>query len=226
MSTTKPIKIAGSIANNEQISHDTTELTIKGDFPTYQAGQFCFLSTVHEGKSYKRAYSIVSSPQETDIKLCIKAHREASTIFTQLQTGAAVEVFMPFGHFTIPAGDAPLVMIATGTGVAPYKSMIASLEEKRHASLLVGNKTAMDQLYHEHWRSLAKRRENFKYYPTLSRETQEDCLQGYVQDHLEKAMTQDAEYLICGVNAMVEDVERLLRGKGIDAAKIHYEKYG
>ena len=229
MTTTKPVKVQGTVMTNEAVSPDTVQLTIDGSFPSFKAGQFCFLTLMHDGKRYKRAYSIISTSGEP-LQLCIKAYREASTAFTRMEPGTNVEVFMPFGHFTLPEQHQPLIMIATGTGVAPYKSMIkqalAQGALQQPITLLVGNKTAADQLYHEEWRALAQEQEHFKYYPTLTREEQPGILTGRVQAHLPGLLDPEAAYFICGVTAMVEEVEQLLLKEGIKKEQIHYEKYG
>lgn len=115
----------------------------------------------------------------------------ASNFLCDLQVGDRVTLTGPSGkRFVLPADPAAhdYVFFATGTGVAPFRGMLADLLEsgaRSRAVLVMGVPHAADLLYDEELRALASRHPNFTYLTALSRERQEDGHGPmYVQDRL------------------------------------------
>jgi ferredoxin-NADP reductase len=126
------------------------------------------------------------------------------------------------------------VFIATGTGIAPFRSMLHWLlaESDRHREhqfwLLFGARTQQDIYYREEFEQLAAEHTNFHFLPALSRASDEwKGLQGYVQQHLGEivGMRTDMHAYICGLDKMVKTNRELLKSLGWDRTSIRYEKY-
>jgi ferredoxin-NADP reductase len=126
------------------------------------------------------------------------------------------------------------IFIATGTGIAPFRSMLRWLlaEESRHQgkqlSLVFGNRTEKDIYYHDEFLRLAAEHSNFHYQPTLSRGgTDWTGLRGYVQEHVPAIACgrTDMHAYICGLDKMVKANRELLKSLGWDRKSILYEKY-
>lgn len=106
----------------------------------YKAGQYTSLGLdTPEHGFVVRAYSIAGSPLDHDLEFYIALVENGKltpTIFAQ-ELGAQFHFLKPVGHFTLAKGDKPTaVMVATGTGLAPFVAMIRSLWKAHQAGLL------------------------------------------------------------------------------------------
>lgn len=201
----------------------------------FQAGQFMILNVPRGGKIVKRAYSIASPPHQAGVlELCIQ-HLEggaASSYLWQLKGGEEVSLSGPHGRFVVkePLEYDP-VLVATGTGVAPLRSMIKDLLHKqvtRDIWLLFGCRYEHAVLYESEFRSLATLRRNFRYHITVSRPKEWQGDVGYVQDLYKRYVKDHAnrEFYLCGWDAIVKSVSRDLEALGVPREKLHYEEWG
>lgn len=240
----RPTHVQGTVTSNNSLSPDVKHITIKAQGRlAFKAGQFCWITYEKEGEKYKRPYSIASANWEEELTLCIKAVAggKVSPTLCELQEGEDVDVFSPLGVFVLPPEEEEIeeyVFISTGTGVAPFRSMLRELYEKSYnnsgadtnkkVTLLAGYRNEKDVLYDEEFTKLANtHQQRLKYLVTISREEREGRLKGRVQEHLENIKNSArTKYYICGINEMVLDVKKRLLEKGVMARDIHAELYG
>ncbi len=201
---------------------------------TFKAGQFIILNIPHEGKIVKRAYSIASPPHDpTAVELCIQHVEEgiASTYFWKLKEGDSVSISGPHGNFLLKESlDYDPVFIATGTGVAPLRSMIKHLFQlnfTRDVWLLFGTRYEHGLLYESEFRSLTNLRHNFHYIPTVSRPKEWHGEVGHVQQTFQKQITDytNKEIYLCGWLEVVKAVCNDLESLGVPKEKLHYEEW-
>jgi ferredoxin-NADP reductase len=204
----------------------------------FVAGQW--LSLKHNqpnGEEITRAYSIASPPGESnDFALCLNRVQDGfmSNFLCDMKEGDEISCQGPFGDFILRPPMRDTIFVATGTGIAPFRSIIHWLladESRYHGKnlwLLFGNRTEKDIYYHDEFLRLAGEHANFHYLPTLSRGAAEwQGLRGYVQEHV-PGITQgraDMHAYICGLDKMVKANRDLLKGLGWDRKSILYEKY-
>ena len=157
-----------------------------------------------------------------------------SNFLCDLRLGDEVYLQGPFGDFILHPPMRDTIFIATGTGIAPFRSMLHWLlsDESRHQGkhlwLLFGNRRIEDIYYHDEFLRLADLHSNFHYLPTLSRADEKwQGLRGYVQQHVpELAQGRlDMHAYICGLDKMVKANRELLKSLGWDRKSIRYEKY-
>ena len=200
----------------------------------FEAGQFVIVHVPKDGSIVKRAYSIASPPHEEGvIELCIQ-HVEggaASTFFWQLKEGMPVTVSGPHGRFTLkqPITYEPVLM-ATGTGVAPFRSMIKHLfhlNTTQPVWLLFGCRYEHALLYEAEFRALASLRHNFHYIPTVSRPKDWRGEVGHIQQTFQKHIHDVAnkEIYVCGWVEVVKAVVKDLTAAGVPPAQLHYEEW-
>ncbi len=128
-----------------------------------------------------------------------------------------------------PSGTA--VFIATGTGIAPFRSiLLTALPNSAPVTLLFGARHPHGILYRDELEALAQKHPHFHFVPTVTQP--DDSWQGAVgrvQVHLDDALARHGEELpdvyICGLKEMVDETRALLKQKGFDRKQIVYEKY-
>lgn len=199
----------------------------------FTPGQFVSLNRTIDGKEITRPYSIASKPDGNRFDLCLNLVKEGHLspwLFT-LEPGAEIEATPPLGYFVIRNPQRDAVFVATGTGIAPMRSMLEAWLERddpRQLTLLFGVRYERTILYREEFEELAAKHPNFRFWPTLSRpEPSWSGRTGHVQQHLTEAIGErrDLDVYICGLKAMVDDVRIILKGMGFDRKQIIYEKY-
>jgi ferredoxin-NADP reductase len=204
----------------------------------FVAGQWMsFKATKPDGEEITRAYSIASPPSEDNrFALCLNRVQDGftSNYLCDMEEGDEIACQGPFGDFTLRPPMRDTVFIATGTGIAPFRSMLHWLlaEESRHQgkqlSLIFGNRSEKDIYYHNEFLQLAAEHSSFHYLPTLSRgDANWKGLRGYVQEHvpaIARGRT-DMHAYICGLDKMVKANRELLKSLGWDRKSILYEKY-
>ena len=157
-----------------------------------------------------------------------------SNFLCDMNEGEEISCQGPFGDFILRPPMRDTIFIATGTGVAPFRSMLQWVlgDSARHQGkqlwLVFGNRTEKDIYYHQEFLELAREHENFHYLPTLSRGGAEWVgLRGYVQEHVSELARgrADAHAYICGLDKMVKANRDLLKSLGWDRKSILHEKY-
>jgi len=196
-------------------------------------GQFVsFTDTVHS-KNITRAYSIASAPADTNrFELCLNLVKDGifSPHLFAMKPGDAVEMRPPLGQFVLRNPPRDSILIATGTGIAPFRSILqAHLNETSQAfTLLFGVRHEHSLMYREEFEEMARRFSHFRFLPTLTRpEPTWTGRTGRVQAHLEEVTggRRDVDFYLCGLKLMVNDVRTILKEMGFDRKQILYEKY-
>ncbi|WOB51650.1 ferredoxin--NADP reductase [Xanthomonas hydrangeae] len=212
----------------------------------FQPGQFIQIHfSGADGTPTKRSYSLATihdhafGPGEAvDIAVSFVPGGSATALFEGLQIGDQLQASGPYGRFCLPPGDhnRRYVLIATGTGVTPYRSMLPLLAEAIatrgvQVVLLQGARTPSELLYGDDFRAFADAHPQFRYVPCFSRELPDqphaDVRHGYVQQQLVEfapSAEGDIAYL-CGNPDMVDSCIEALKAAGLPNAQIRREKY-
>jgi ferredoxin--NADP+ reductase len=195
----------------------------------------------------KRAYSIASSPSEKgglEFYIARVNEGELSPNLTVLNKGDRVFVQKKYvGTFTtcdVPDGK-NLVFIATGTGIAPFISMLRApglLQRFGRITILHGVRYVQDLAYrHEIEELIESGAYDLQYYAAVSRDagSEGDIRKGYVQSFLEDefvSLEHAADHVfLCGNPGMIKAVVGLLSLKGFkehsrkSPGNLHLENY-
>jgi len=216
-----------------EVRHFTFEVAEASGF-SFLPGQFVSITKDLNGKEIVRAYSIASEPDETNrFALCLNrvADGHMSPWLFELKAGDAIDIKPPLGMFTLRPNDRDILLVGTGTGVAPFRSILRAELGKstRHFTLIFGTRHESTLLYDAEFKSFAEQYPGqFQYWPTLSRpEPGWTGRTGYVQTHLDEAIGErrDLDILVCGLKLMVDEVRGRLKASGFDRKQIVYEKY-
>jgi ferredoxin-NADP reductase len=207
-------------------------LSVPDDF-IFEPGQFVSLTVSCDGKDVKRPYSIASSPKKGIIELCIKKVEggPCSTRLHKIKVGEKVKILGPAGHFTLnEKKDKDIVFISTGTGIAPFRSMIHDILKsghKKNVKLLTGYRYEDESLYKEELSELEKKHQNFSHHASITRPSenyqgQKGRVQELIKTHIKDT---NQTFLLCGLNAMIQDVKSLLLTLEIPEDNIHFERW-
>jgi CDP-4-dehydro-6-deoxyglucose reductase len=199
----------------------------------YLPGQFVSFSHDFDGKKVTRAYSTASAPGGNRFELCLNRVQDgifSPWLFT-LEPGAAVEMKGPLGYFTWKHPVRDSILVATGTGIAPFRGMLMSYLRGGGTSeitLVYGVRYEESLLYRGEFREMAAYHANFRFLPTLSRpDAGWQGRRGHVQSHVLDVLGErrDMDVYICGLKLMVDDVRAQLKQLGLDRKQIVFEKY-
>jgi CDP-4-dehydro-6-deoxyglucose reductase, E3 len=199
----------------------------------FKPGQFVSFSEMLGGKKIIRPYSIASLPSGNRFELCLNRVPEGhfSPHLFAMKPGDSVEMTQPLGFFVVRNPQKPAIFVATGTGIAPFRSMAPGYldhPEAKDLTLIFGVRYENSIYYGGEFEALAARHSNFRFWPTLSRpEPSWSGRHGHVQLHLLQAIgdRRDLDVYICGMKAMVDDVRAILKEMGFDRKQIVFEKY-
>jgi len=208
-------------------------------------GQFLQIHFEHDGKALRRSYSVATYPGDVQnpdglIEMAVSYVEggAATRLLSAMQSGERIDASGPYGRFVLHENDANrrYLLIATGTGVTPYRAMLPELERVIAARgvevlLLFGARTQAELLYGEEFTAFAARVPGFRFLPCFSRERpardRADDRSGYVQSvlaTLSPNATEDIAYL-CGNPNMVDACFAALKDAGLAIPNIRREKY-
>jgi len=204
----------------------------------FRPGQFVTLDLPISDKPAKRmrSYSIASWPDGTDsIELLISLQKEGvgtTYLFDEVGVGTTLTMRGPQGNFLLPeALDRDLFLICTGTGIAPFRSMVHHIFHSglphRQVHLIFGARHKRNLLYPDECRALSELDPGFHYHPVLSQEHWEGRY-GYVHPIYEELAIEHgpAWFYLCGWRNMIEEARHRIMAMGYDKGSIHQELYG
>jgi propane monooxygenase reductase component len=150
-----------------------------------------------------------------------------------LSVGDRVEVVGPYGAFTLrEGGDARIVLVGGGAGMAPILALLRALAERESTRDIVfyyGARTKRDLCFEDELHELERTLPSFRYVPALSEPDGADWdgETGFVTDVLkrrEESLT-GAHAYVCGPPPMVEAAMPVLGALGVEQRRIYYDKF-
>jgi len=201
-----------------------------------------------------RAYSIASAGHETEqleFYISVVANGSLTPRLVQVKAGDRINVGEKIrGHFTlaqVPPGREWVILAATGTGLAPYVSMMRAerlAPTNRKYVILQGAATGKDHGYVEELQAHAAALPNLTYIPSITRPHLDPAWTGdtgritryfdtdILREQLGLEMHPDkVSVFLCGNPAMIEDVAKVLEPKGFTKhtpsahGSLHIEEY-
>lgn len=223
------------------VSPNNLHLIFKGNSINFLSGQFITLHLVDfEGKKHFRNYSIANSPNKKNIiELSISRIKNgfATSILFNLKKGDILYASGPIGKFLLKHEKRikRYILLATGTGVATYRSMLDSIAKliirfNIKFILIMGCRKKTDCIYYNDFLKFQKQYNNFKYFTYFSRETKLSNLfenKGYIQNSFSSIKFDRKSDIIflCGNPVMIDESITLLKKFNFDNQSIKKEKY-
>jgi ferredoxin-NADP reductase len=198
----------------------------------FKAGQFFMIEVPDGEKKITRAYSVSSSPDfKKGFSFCVKIlpDGKASQYLKSLEIGQTASFMGSFGHFVLADSPKDIVMVATGTGLAPFMSMLPTLFAQGWTwpiTLYFGVRHEEDLFYIDELRKWEKEHHNFKALVTLSQPSEAwTGEKGRVTEHLAELNIENVQVYICGNGDMVKSVKEMMDSKGLQKTDLHLEQF-
>lgn len=202
----------------------------------FRAGQYVSIKVAENGT--RRSYSICSSPAVNHgFQLMVDNTPDGvgTNYLKNLEFGEEIELLGPMGHFVLkdPAesGEEAIVLVATGSGITPFRSMLYELlqvnQDKRPVYLHWGIRFADHFIWLDEMEDLEDAFANFSFHPVVSRPQQAWTLcRGRVTDCFAMHdIPENAGYYLCGGKPMIESMVTLLESRGVPKERVHHEKF-
>lgn len=189
--------------------------------------------TVPDSNEQVRAYSFTSLPGSNEAGFLIR-NVQGGLMSSWLQSKAAPGVELqltgPLGVFYLRKVERPVLMLAGGTGLAPFLSMLATLKESsddQPVHLIYGVTNDADLVCVEQLEAFAGELNNFTFKTVIADANSEHPRTGYVTQHMEDAPLTNGEVdiYLCGPPPMVDAVMKYLDEQGIEPNSFHYERF-
>jgi len=203
-----------------QLTDETFSLQLPKARFSFKPGQH--ISMGIKGNKQSREYSIYSSPNDDKLEILVK--EVDNGYFTprlhKLNVGDLVDVHGPYGNFGVVPKDAEtgrFIFIASGTGIAPFRSMVRTYPNMNYT--LIHGVRYSEEAYDKHEYS------EDRYVLCTSRDdkgTYNGRLTGYLK---EQTFTPETHFYLCGNSDMVFDAMEILKEKGFERPQIHCEVY-
>jgi Na(+)-translocating NADH:ubiquinone oxidoreductase F subunit len=156
----------------------------------------------------------------------------------RLKPGDQITAIGPFGSFHLKPGDAEMVYVGGGSGMAPLRSHLSHLFETmktpRRVSFWYGARSWQEVYYQDYFENLAQRFPNFSFHLALSEPLLTDVWTGptgLIHEVLEESYLKRhsdpgrVEYYLCGPPAMVQAVLKILAGLNVSQAQVAFDEF-
>lgn len=232
---TKQAIFSATIVDLLQLSESTISLTLAGEALNKLAflpGQYANLAV--PGTPQHRAYSYSSMPADGRVSFLIRnvpGGLMSGYLREQAQVGDSITMAGPLGSFYLREIKRPVLMLAGGTGLAPFLAMldkvVADGGSAHPIHLIYGVNTDTDLVELDRLAAFAAELPNFTYALVVVAADSAQPKKGYVTQHIEPAQLNDGDVdiYLCGPPPMVEAVAQNLRERAIQPASFHYEKF-
>lgn len=235
LACSSPTRLRATVESVQPLCADVTHLRLclpEDAGLVFRPGQYMNVQ-LPDGRH--RSFSMASRPDGNRVDFHVRRIPGGTFTDRQLSTlcaGQTLDVEMPHGSFCYQARDErPLLMVATGTGLAPIKSMLEALmddDDCPPVSLYWGMRTEADLYLDDEIRRWADRLYEFRYVPVLSRAGSDwTGRRGHVQDAVLADLPDLSEHAIylCGSPAMIADAKTVFARHGASMDHLYADSF-
>ncbi len=223
--------VTGRVVAQERVTHDITRLRVQLDQPiSYRAGQFARVTLDGVTRSYSFATPASDDGAVSFFVRKVPGGKLSSMVHDHDLIDHTVRLEGPSGAFWLRPSDAPIVLVAGGSGLAPILALLQEAVASgvtRDATLLFGARTAADLYALDDIAAIARQwNASFRFVPVLSAADDDatwEGARGLVTEHLAAHLPDGAHAYLCGPPAMVDAASALLGTLGV--ANIHCDRF-
>ena len=238
----------GIVERIRDVTHDIKEVYVKlPEEIAFRSGQYAQIEAPPYAKvkdATQRAYSMSSMPGDPDhVEFLIRLVPDGivtTYVHEQLQEGGKLRVIGPFGEFYVRDGDATMICVAGGSGMAPFKSIFYDFiandrMDERDIWYFFGAVTLKDMYYVAELSELDRKYERFHFVPALSEPepgTEWPGATGLITEVLDHYLanviptSQTREGYLCGSPGMLDACMAVMRNKhAMSEEHIFFDKF-
>jgi ferredoxin-NADP reductase len=210
------------LARSYQAEDNTTvfEFDTTGKSINWKAGQHSIFTLPEkniQGKKW-RAFSISSAANENVVQIATKISERPSNFkkaLSSLQIGESIKLRGPYGWLYLQDDNSPIVMIAGGVGITPFRAIFKELEKGNHRDVTLIYSARDTHLFQTELDEIAKKDEKIHIVYTHTKEETDAAVVKVLTN-----ATRETYYFISGAPSMVNNVSKTLRSAGITKNKI------
>ena len=216
-------KLEYKIEEVKDLNHGLTEITMRPitNHLKYLAGQFAFFTFPSISRRQQHPFTISNHPYNDTLRLTIKGLGDyTDDLHTKLRVGETALVEGPYGHFSSKyVKEYDQIWIAGGIGITPFLSLAKDLHTNKVKLFWCVNNVD-EATYRDELQQTADDNQNFEFEIWASKQ-----LGHLTADKLGLENYKDKAYLICGPNALKDNLTKQLRIKNVPAHKIYDEEF-
>lgn len=228
-------KFEGTLSRVENLSDSTITFDIQLDEGQpdihFLAGQYVNVGI--PGLEETRSYSFSSKPGNRLTGFVVRNvpnGKMSDFLSKNAKDGDKMTFTGPFGSFYLRDVARPVLMLAGGTGIAPFMSMLQVLEEKgseHPVRLVFGVTNDFDLVALEKLNELQDKFPWFEYRTVVAHEDSQHQRKGYVTGHVDNEWLNagEVDIYLCGPVPMVEAVRGWLDNAGVKPKNFLFEKF-
>jgi propane monooxygenase reductase subunit len=227
------------VVSKDAVTHDMCHLVLRLIDPAeikFFPGQYMDISIPGTGTVRSFSMANTSSRDGGLLEFIIKIYPDGQFshfLAETLAEGDRLDLTGPFGVFTLREGDADLVFVGGGAGLAPILALLRTMAERgieRKAAFFYGARTRADLCFEAELHELERKMPNFRYLPALSEPAGTDGWDGetgLITDVVRRHASDltGAHAYVCGPPPMVEAALPLLATLGVEEKRIYYDKF-
>ena len=231
---TRGASYKATLAAVDRLSETTLGFSLKVD----PASQLSFLpgqyvNILVPGTDQKRSYSFSSVPGSEDVSFLIRdiPRGQMSTFLRERgEPGATMEFTGPSGAFYLRDVKRPVLMLAGGTGLAPFLSMLGRIEQTgctHPIHMVYGVTNDADLVGVDQLEEYTRKIPGFTFSCCVADEGSSYPQKGYVTRYIESAHLNggDVDIYLCGPPPMVDAVRHYLTEQNVSPANFYFEKF-
>ena len=225
--------LTGKIVEKKCWNDRLYTLRIECDFDTFESGQFVRVALDIDGERVARPYSLVNKPDDDSLEIYFNIVDEGplSPRLAELEVGDEIFVTDRANGF-LTVSEVPqcrhLWMLATGTGVGPFLSILKNRDawQRFEKIVLVYSVRDISELAYQQQVADIRQQwpQKFSFVPLVTREKVEGMLNQRITDSIEDdsleqttgvVIDEDSHVMMCGNSEMIADVTEVLAKRGL-----------
>jgi predicted ferric reductase len=214
------------------------EMILRGPAATrlrFKAGQFIWMTLApNRPPFHDHPFSIASAASDLPrLRLVIRESGDCTNKFGHVRPGTQVAVDGPHGSFVLPEGEAPVIMVAGGVGIAPLLGMLeeaVASKDPRSFRLIYSARDPKALAGLARLRELQSQLDLLIYCVVDNGADGPSCSVGPLLNHhlaevLNGVPASQVTVLVCGPAGVMEIATDALLAAGVPAQSIHYERF-